>query len=100
MLAIGSIVYLKEGNQKIMILNRGAIVEEAGTNTLYDYSGCAYPNGLNPNQVFYFNDENVDSIILKGYSDEDEKRFNVIYQEWFKEKGNSFKKGVVHNSIK
>lgn len=28
MLPIGSIVYLSEGNQKMMILNRGAVIEQ------------------------------------------------------------------------
>ncbi|MEW9678013.1 DUF4176 domain-containing protein [Lentibacillus sp. L22] len=24
----------------------------------YDYSGCFYPKGLDPDSVFYFNEEN------------------------------------------
>lgn len=30
MLSIGSIVYLNEGSRKVMILNRGALLENAG----------------------------------------------------------------------
>jgi len=96
MLAIGSIIYLKEGNQKIMVLNRGAVVKENGDNTLYDYSGCIYPNGLNPEEAFYFNEENIDKIIFEGYHDEDESRFISLYKEWIATEGNSIKKGKVY----
>ena len=42
-LPIGSVVYLKEGNQKIMILNRGAVVEQDDTQVYFDYTGALYP---------------------------------------------------------
>ena len=45
MLPIGSIVYLKEGNRKIMVLNRGAMLEQADEQVIFDYSGCIYPVG-------------------------------------------------------
>ncbi len=40
MLPIGSIVYLSEGNQKMMVLNRGAIVEQNGGKVIFDYAGA------------------------------------------------------------
>lgn len=68
MLSIGSIVYLKEGTDKIMILNRAPILpseESEDEGIWYDYSGCFYPQGLDPNNVFYFNEENIDEIVLR-----------------------------------
>jgi hypothetical protein len=38
MLPIGSIVYLKQGTSKLMILNRGPIIEVEGEQTWFDYS--------------------------------------------------------------
>ncbi|WP_414739028.1 DUF4176 domain-containing protein [Macrococcoides canis] len=52
MLPIGSFVYLKEGTQMLMILNRGPIIETDGKKLLYDYSACLYP--------IDFNKENID----------------------------------------
>ena len=47
-LPIGTIVYLSGGNQKVMILNRGAIIEQEGQDVLFDYTGALFPDGLNP----------------------------------------------------
>jgi len=92
MLPIGSIVYLSEGNQKIMILNRGAVVEQIGENVIFDYTGSLYPNGLDPEQVYYFNDEDIDEVVFEGYKDEEEQRFIELYNKW-KEKNSNLKKG-------
>lgn len=81
-LLIGSVVYLKEGNQKIMILNRGAVVEQDDTQVYFDYTGALYPEGLNPEQVYYFNREDIDEVIWEGHSDSDEKRYVELYEKW------------------
>ena len=49
MLEIGSIVYLKKGSRKVMILNRGPIVEGK---VYFDYTGCVYPVGLILSEIF------------------------------------------------
>lgn len=92
MLPIGSIVYLSEGNQKMMILNRGAVVEQIGEKVIFDYTGSLYPNGLDPEQVYYFNDEDIDEVVFEGYKDEEEERFIELYNKW-KEKNSDLKKG-------
>lgn len=99
MLSIGSIVYLKEGSQKIMVLNRGPVVNENDKNILYDYSGCRYPSGLNPNEVLYFNQENVDSILFNGYTDEEEERFEQLYTEWLSGEGKLIERGIVSKPL-
>lgn len=81
-LPIGTIVYLSGGNQKVMILNRGAIIEQEGQDVLFDYTGALLPEGLTPEQVYYFNHEDIDDIVFKGYSDIDEERFVKLYKKW------------------
>ncbi len=98
MLPIGSIVYLREGTNKIMILNRAPILpskENKEEGLWYDYSGCFYPQGLNPNNVFYFNEENIDEVVFEGFKDDDEERFQKIFQDWQEQNNPNIKKGIV-----
>lgn len=81
MLEIGSIVYLKKGSRKVMILNRGPIVKEK---VYFDYTGCVYPVGLILSEVFYFNEENIDKVLFHGFHDQDEDRYQELYREWLK----------------
>ena len=95
MLSIGSVVYLAEGNQKIMILNIGPLVEKEGVKYYFDYTGCLYPEGLDPEQVYYFNDNDIDEVIFEGFTDEDGKRFIELYDKWVKENKSNMTKGNV-----
>ena len=95
MLPIGSIVYLKNGSRKIMILNRGAFLEKAGEKTIFDYSGCIYPIGLDAEQIFYFNEENVDKVIFEGFKDEEEDRYQELYQQWLIDNEGVLKRGKI-----
>lgn len=47
LLPVGSVVYLIDGNQKLVIVNRGAIVEQEGQEVYFDYLGGIFPEGLN-----------------------------------------------------
>ncbi|WP_269409908.1 DUF4176 domain-containing protein [Lentibacillus daqui] len=97
MLPIGSIVYLKEGTSKLMILNRGPILPSGETEEgiWYDYSGCFYPQGLVSNNVFYFNEENIDEIVFEGFKDDEEERFQKIFHDRLKGNKANIKKGSV-----
>lgn len=95
MLPIGSIVYLSEGNQKIMILNKGPLVEQQGEKVFFDYTGALYPQGLDPEQVYYFNDEDIDEIVFEGFKDEEEQRFETLYKQWMEKNKGKIKKGNV-----
>lgn len=100
LLPIGSIVYLKEGTSKLMILNRGPLLpSDEDKGVLYDYSGCLYPQGLDANNVFYFNNENIDKVIFEGFKDEEEERFQEIYNDWIKENKSTVQKGVVPGAL-
>lgn len=99
MKTLGTIVYLKEGTSKVMIINRGPIVEKEGISFLYDYVGCVYPIGMNPEQVLYFNEDNIDSVLFEGYQDEDEKRFKELYEESIKKLSKSVRKGTYNLNL-
>jgi hypothetical protein len=97
MLPIGSIVYLNEGTSKLMILNRGPIIELDGEQKMFDYSACVYPQGLVVDSVLYFNEENIDEVIFEGFKDSDEDRFHSLYKQWLEE--NDINKGVVSGPL-
>lgn len=92
---IGSIIYLKEGSQKLMIINRGPIVEIEGKKYLFDYSACKYPVGVVEDQIYYFNEENIDNVIFEGYSDQDETRFQELFKEMMGNLDEDIKRGTV-----
>lgn len=84
LLPLGSIVLLDEGIQKLMIIGRGVIYadQETGLDQFNDYMAVMYPSGMDPNATIFFNHEDIDKVIFTGYSDEDELRFQEIYQKW------------------
>ena len=95
MLSIGSIVRLKDGSQDLMILNRAPLIEEGDETVWYDYSACKYPIGLDVNQVFYFNEENISKVVFEGYINDSEERFRKFFQQWIEEQGTSIPKGKI-----
>ena len=92
---IGSIIYLKEGSQKLMIINRGPIVEIEGQKYMFDYSACNYPVGVVEDQIYYFNEENIDKVVFEGYSDQDETRFQELFKEMMDNLDEDVQRGTV-----
>lgn len=96
LLPVGSVVYLENGDQKIIILNRGVIVNQNNQEVFFDYTGAIYPEGLNPKQVYYFNQEDIDQVVFQGYVDDDERRFTDLYKKWVAT--TNLKKGYTQNN--
>ena len=74
-LPIGTIVILKNGQKKVMIYGRRQrrVTEP---NCEYDYIACLYPEGnINENYMYLFNNENIDRVVYRGYSDAEEEAF-------------------------
>ena len=92
---IGSIIYLKEGSQKLMIINRGPIIEIEGQKYIFDYSACKYPVGVVEDQIYYFNEENIDEVIFEGYSDQDEMRFQALFKVMKNNLDDDIQRGMV-----
>ena len=72
-LPLGTIIILKGGIRKAMIIARAVAVNMKEENKYFEYGGCLYPEGLLGEAVLYFNNEDIHSIVQKGYADEDDK---------------------------
>ena len=81
-LPLGSIVYLKEGTVKLMVVGRGASFDNGDGQSFSDYVGVVYPNGIDPQDALFFNNEDIDQIVFEGFSDEEEERYVRVYEEW------------------
>lgn len=83
-LPLGTLVYLENGTKKVMIVGRGAVMEDqdTGEDVYFDYMGTPYPEGIDPENAIFFNNENIDEVIFKGYEDNEEERFKKLYKEW------------------
>ena len=70
-LPIGSVVLLKGGLKKVMII--GFFMNSKIDNITYDYSGCIYPEGfLSNNKLILFNENQIDKVLYMGLIDNDE----------------------------
>ena len=76
-LPIGTVVMLKGGTKRAMIIGFCAISGENNTKT-FDYSGCLYPEGMiSSDKTLLFNHDQIDKIYFLGLSDEEEKKFKT-----------------------
>ncbi len=82
-LPLGSIVILKGSVQKIVINSRGLVTVATVPATFFDYGGSVYPQGIIGDQILYFNHRDIDKIVFKGYSDEDDKMMIDNINSWF-----------------
>lgn len=74
-LPIGTVVLLKGGTKRIMIMGFCPVAENDQTK-IYDYSAVLYPEGyLRPDQICLFNHEQIEKIYCLGLSDDEEKKF-------------------------
>lgn len=79
-LPIGSVVLLKGGTKKVMICGR--IQQQVDTETIWDYSACLYPEGMvDPNQLFLFNNEDIDRLYFIGMQDAEELEYRRYISE-------------------
>ena len=81
LLPLGSVVKLKNGEQKIMITVRLPMYNNKGTIGYFDYGACLYPNGQVDQKTFFFNEEDIEEIYFEGYIDESEAKFQKKYRE-------------------
>lgn len=70
-LPIGSVVILKNNNKSIMITGYYS-VEYANDLEIYDYSGCAYPEGVMIKSSYCsFNQKDIKEVLFEGYKTEE-----------------------------
>ena len=63
---------------------QGVIFEDSDSSeqVFADYMGTLYPSGFQKNSNIFFQHENIDRVVFRGYSDEEEKRFLEVYNNW------------------
>ena len=75
LLPIGSIVLLKNGEKRLMIIG----VKQSDVNANgeeYDYLGVMYPEGhLGEGFQYLFNQEDIERIVFRGYEDAEREEF-------------------------
>lgn len=75
-LPLGSVVLLKGGTQKLVIVARGLTLKNNEKLFFFEYGGVLYPDGLINDQLAYFNHDNISKVIFEGFSDVDDE--NVV----------------------
>ncbi|MGN0555261.1 MAG: DUF4176 domain-containing protein [Candidatus Fimenecus sp.] len=74
LLPIGSVVLLKNGKKRLMII--GVKQTDLQTNTEYDYLSVLYPEGfVNPETTFFFNHDAIEHIFFLGMNDNERTEF-------------------------
>ena len=75
LLPIGSIVLLKGGAKKLMIIGIKPVKEDE-PDRVYDYIGVVYPEGFIGNEYnFLFDHDNITDVIFRGYENPERKEF-------------------------
>ncbi len=72
-LPLGSIVLLKGGAQKVLIIARALNVRNGDKTFFFDYGGVPYPEGLVSDQIAYFNKDSVGRVVFEGFRDADDE---------------------------
>lgn len=94
-LPLGSVVILKGGVQKVIIVARGLVAKLTGDPVFFDYGGVLYPQGLVGENIMYFNSEDIRLTVFEGFKDSDDALMTESIQEWMAtspfDKGNTMK---------
>lgn len=84
LLPIGSVVLLKEGTKKLMIIGIKPVSED-NPNTVFDYIGVVYPEGYLSNEYnFLFNHNDINDVVFIGYNNPEREDFIEFMEEAFK----------------
>ena len=74
-LPIGTVVLLKGATKRVMITGFASMSPETGE-TIFDYSGCTYPEGFfNYNEVCVFDHAQIEKVFFKGFVDPEQEEF-------------------------
>lgn len=74
-LPIGSVILLKGGTKKVMIIGFG-VVADNNQSKVWDYCSILYPEGyLAENKVLMFDHDQIEKIYFLGYEEEEEIAF-------------------------
>lgn len=78
LLPIGTVVLLTNSTKRVMIIGFCQREINAKNETIWDYAGCLYPEGvMGPDRTFLFNSDQIAKIYAIGYQDEEQFAFKV-----------------------
>jgi hypothetical protein len=86
-LPVGTVVIMRGGVKKTMVIARAVALPLDGEMRYFDYGGCMYPEGLVSEDMLYFNHKDIQKIIHMGYEDEDEDLMAGNLNAWRRESG-------------
>ncbi len=76
LLPIGTVVTLKEGKKKLMVI--GVYTNDVANGKVFDYLGIPYPEGfINAETMFLFMHEDIDKIHFLGFVDSEFQAFRA-----------------------
>ena len=86
LLPLGSIVYLQEGTQKLMIIGRELSLTTRKLEKKHSLTIWVFCTqwAFERNRHFSFNMKILTKSFFVGYSDEEEGRFLEVYEKWTK----------------
>lgn len=91
LLPLGTVVRLK-GNEELMIISRGALTKQNNEIVYFEYASIIVPYGYQyPDQLYFFNYEDIHEIISLGYQNDLEKDYRLKLADKINEL--EFKKG-------
>lgn len=80
LLPLGSVVTLKKGSKRLMIIGRVQKREDDGK--IYDYASCLWPEGyLDSTHCYLFDQEDIDCLFYIGLQDVEEFNFRFDLEE-------------------
>lgn len=93
-LPLGSIVKIRGSIRKAMVIGRGLMTVVGDRTLFFDYGGVLYPEGILGDQVLYFNHQDVEEVIFKGFENEENTELVKNLDQWMEksdaERGNPY----------
>lgn len=81
-LPLGSIVLLRGGAHRVMIIARGMNMKRNDETYFFDYAAVPYPDGLTNDQLIYFNKDGINKVYFHGYKDDEDDIVVTALQEY------------------
>ncbi len=79
---LGSVVYLKGGIKKLLVVARAIQASNNEKQYFFDYGGVLYPEGITGDKMAYFNNDDIGSVFFYGCDDEENKGMLETIKEY------------------
>lgn len=103
-LPLGSVIKLRGGIRKVIIVSRGLMTIIGDRALYFDYGGAIYPEGIIGDQIMYFNHVDIEEVVFEGYEDGENKEMVKQLQNWMEksdaEKGNPYEINKKNGKVK